>query len=169
MVHNLHSDPKIPPYRTYTLAPAVCHGWQPSIGLTVGLLSVAFCWISSTDEKRWPLSFIYWDCAHIRYFCPYRHTAGNITSCLFQGAVWKRIHTKSTPLSLSLSRTPWRARETFYTLALCPWYTLWVTLLPPLPHNWEVRGLSLTIYRPRIQIGVHWTWPEYILPQGLLI
>ena len=101
MGHNLYSASKYRPVARTHLQRQSCRGWKPlwkpCFGLTVDLLSVAFCSISSTDEKRWPFNFIYWGCAHIRCFCPYRPTPGNITSCLFQGAVRKRIHTKSTP------------------------------------------------------------------------
>ena len=95
MGHNMYSAPKYRPSAHTHLQQQPCPGWKPSFGLTLDPLSrsVEFLLRMKNDEL-WAL----FTEAVFKYavFARTGLRRENITSCLFQGAVRKRIHTKST-------------------------------------------------------------------------
>jgi hypothetical protein len=165
MGHNMYSAPKYRPSAHTHLQRQPCPGWKPSFGLTLDPLSrsVEFLLRMKNDEL-WAL----FTEAVFKYavFARTGLRRENITSCLFQGAVRKRIHTKST--SPPPSTEPPGEQGKLFTPKPCVRDTPsnWVTL-PPLCHVIEKSGVWVLQYIASVSklefaghdqsLFLHWT------------
>lgn len=119
MDHNLYSAPKYRPSAHTHLQRQSCRGWKhiwkPSFGLTLELLSrSAEFRLRVKNDDLWALFT-----EAVLTYAVFARTGlpREISPAVFSRVQLEREYIQNHPPP---SPGPWKARETFYTLALCP-------------------------------------------------